>query len=78
MHLSSFSPSPCLLQLPRSSLYALCQELIQEQEEALQEEREAETKALKEEIQLLLKKEKEAQVSSSDPPKMLHQSHLGV
>ncbi|MEQ2174270.1 hypothetical protein GOODEAATRI_006163 [Goodea atripinnis] len=39
------------------------QELIQEQEEAVQEESEAEIKALKEEIQLVLKKEKEAQVS---------------
>lgn len=46
--------------------YTLCQDLIREQEEAVQEEREAEVKALKDEIQLVLKKEKEAQVSSSD------------
>lgn len=60
---STYSCEPVLLIF---TVYFIHQELMQGQEEAMQPsstESEAETKALQEELQLVLKKEREAQVS---------------
>lgn len=64
MHFPHLSPlGPVLLVF---TIYLIHQELMQGQEEAMQlssKESEAEMKALQEELQLVLKKEREAQVS---------------
>lgn len=64
MHFPQLSPlAPVLLVF---TIYLIHQELMQGQEEAMQlpsKESEAEMKALQEELQLVLKKEREAQVS---------------
>lgn len=64
MHFPHLSPlGPVLLVF---TIYLIHQELMQGKEEAMQlssKESEAEMKALQEELQLVLKKEREAQVS---------------